>query len=337
MADHATLLLQHGICYPTAERNHSALAAEKAPKRGRAKAALSARKRQLGEAEADLDEIGKGFRADFEREIAGSSAHTLLVSSEYFSTLEVEDLQSLGAYLRQFADELTVVCYVPHPYSDYMARLQRRTRRGHARLRDFPHDRVPSVLPERLDRLVEAFGRDNVVLRPFEREKLHNKDAVADLLKVAGAPDALIERIDAPALNVSPSHEAMVIADALMGLGVGGIGKTEQSHTRPLTTLLYERVRGSRLGFDDASAAALLADSRSQAERIRRDHGLDLSEPTLTPAGERWSDETLADLAEVILELASRGRRATKRGKAERKEPVQKRAGKRRRRKSQPE
>lgn len=336
LADQAALLLEHGFCYPTVERNHGALAADKAPRSRRAKA-ITSRKRRNAEAQADLGEICEAFRAAFEREIAGTSAHTLLISSEFFVTLPVDELQALGAYLGQFAEEVIVVCYVRHPYSDFMSRLQHRTKRGNARLRDFPRDHVPSVLPERLDRLVEAFGRDHLVLRQFERGHLYKKDAVADFLQAAGAPDALIEQVDAPELNVSPSHEAMVIADALLGLGVGvgGIGKAEPSQTR-LLRLLYSRVKGSRLGFDDESAAALLADSRSQVERMRRDHGLELTEPRLTPASARWSDETLTDLAEVIVELAGRGR-GRRRGKVEGKEPGQERLGKRRRRKLQPQ
>lgn len=307
--DHAAQLREEGFLYPSSHRNHGALAADKAPQSRRAQAILT-REQRAAEPDADLDDICRAFRAEVEAEMAASDAHTLLLSSEFFCTLPVEELQALQQYLSRFAEQVVVVCYTRHPYAEYLTRIQHRVKRGRGRIEQFSRESIQGNIVDRLDKLVEAYGREHVMFRPFERPQLYQNDVVADFLHLAGASDALIARIEATELNVSPSHEAIMLADALVGLNAGQRrrGGPDATESRVLS-MLASRVRGTKFGFDTNSTQALLDDARPQAERLRAEYGLALSEPAVPAPGARWSQETLTDLVEVIWELANTGPR----------------------------
>ena len=157
--DHAAQLREDGFLYPSSHRNHGALAADKAPQSRRAQAILT-REQRAADPDTGLDDICRAFRAEVEAEMAASDAHTLLLSSEFFCTLPMEELQALQRYLSRFAEQVVVVCYTRHPYAEYLTRIQHRVKRGRGRIEQFSRDAIQGNIVDRLDKLVEAFGRE---------------------------------------------------------------------------------------------------------------------------------------------------------------------------------
>lgn len=185
-------LAEVGVRYWSAGRNHSPfLSALVRPPEARMRLA-AARK-------ADVDAL----RASLAREIA--SAETFVISGENMSTYSPADFARLREILGDV--HLQGVVYLREPMSRLTSGVQQRLRGGWT-LQD-ALARRDSSLP-RTERVINALGRQAVILRPYTPKGL-----IEDLLEVLGLPKTTELAQDDQQVNPSISHTAAMLLDAV--------------------------------------------------------------------------------------------------------------------------
>ncbi|WP_096788025.1 hypothetical protein [Rhodobacter sp. CZR27] len=156
---------------------------------------------------AKLPAMKQRWLASLEEDCAASRNGTLILSGEGMATHACDSaLHRLRAFLRDRAREVRVIGYVRSPRSFAASHFQQLLKGGRISTLD-----VASLWPgyrERFARLDELFGRENVTLRPYDRDRLRDGDVVADFLHLAGlAPPAG----KSPEANTSLSAEATAL------------------------------------------------------------------------------------------------------------------------------
>lgn len=73
----------------------------------------------------------------------------------------------------------------------------------------------PRALRKRLETFVTLFGRDNVIVAPYERSQLKNANLLSDFLARAGLPEAVATLPAPPDKNISPNAEAILLTGIL--------------------------------------------------------------------------------------------------------------------------
>lgn len=130
---------------------------------------------------------------EFERAAITGNYDTAVVSSEHFVNM-VRPQDLLERLSRNF-EEVQCIVYLRDPVSFYTSQLDQLLRGG-SRLRDLPGpDKYNFHHVQNIIRFKEAFGEHNVRVRPFSRDRLVDRDVVADfehtMAAIVGSPVAL--------------------------------------------------------------------------------------------------------------------------------------------------
>lgn len=184
---------------------------------------------------ARLPAMKRKWLASLEEDCEACRNGTLILSGEGMASPgSGGTLRRLQAFLRDRAGEVRVIGYVRPPRSFAASHFQQLLKGGRISTLD-----VAALWPgyrERFARLDALFGRENVTLRPYDRDRLRDGDVVADFLHLAGL---------APPVGTPPEANTSLSAEA--------------------TALLYlQRSRGE--GFPAGFPGAL----QRNAEFIRR-------------------------------------------------------------------
>lgn len=175
------LLTEHGILYPSNGVNHFHFQSvvSDAPE-------LLIQIRREGITTRDEARARAAqFLADFETELHVTGAQTVLVSSEYFSSMSPSELKRLFDLLSGYADEVWAVAYMRDPWSFSASAIQQHVRDG----------RVAS--PLRFGYLrghilaiksAEAVFGEKLVVRPYFGGGTLRTDIIADFCEVIGIP-----------------------------------------------------------------------------------------------------------------------------------------------------
>ncbi|TNE67565.1 MAG: tetratricopeptide repeat protein [Alphaproteobacteria bacterium] len=257
------------------------------------------------ETRALVDAWNRAQMARFEKDVAASDCHTLILSSEYLPKTSPEKCREMAAYLHSLADEVTVVCYVRHPVSHAASATQQGVKMGFRTLEAAQQNayffKSSIVLPKYRD----AFGATDMQVRKFDRVELRNQDVVTDFLSLVGLADDEVKSLEGADANSSLSYEATLIADALtrqFPREQDGIWNPERARRVNLM-----QIRGSAFALDDEADARVRAAAEAEIAFLKAEFGLDF---TTTKAGRkagpeaRWSDETVLDIAARLNALA---------------------------------
>lgn len=140
-------------------------------------------------------------------QLSESAFDKLIMSAEDFSFLLDEDniLQLKEQLCRKF--DVTIICYIRRQDKLAISHFQQVSKRKRSPSRFF-YNGGTSALPTELERCdkyldfnhklskwIDAFGRDNVIVKIFEKNKLINGDAVNDFMSLVGVDDKNIESI----------------------------------------------------------------------------------------------------------------------------------------------
>jgi hypothetical protein len=168
-------LLQAGVLYPGRETNHfhfQSLFADDPYN------LIQVRRLGLDDREAERAHID-GYRALFEREVSVLKPRRILISSEYFSSMQPHEMGKLADYLKGFAKKLRVMVYLRDPWSFTVSMGQEEIRTGRwvGRFRfDYRGDMRPY-----LDAYEHGFGV------PLE-VRVYDGDTVNDFAQWTGLP-----------------------------------------------------------------------------------------------------------------------------------------------------
>lgn len=177
------LLEQHGILFPGLRDNHFHL-----------QSLFSETPHMLLQMQRDekiyTPEAARAFlvsfKESFESEIAASGARTIVISSEYFTSMAPGELAPMYAYLRGLARNMRIIAYMRDPWSQSLSILQQLIRDGY---------RAGPIRPgygrgnKIIDMTAEAAGMKPIV-RPFLSRRAGGGDVVEDFMSLIGVSDA---------------------------------------------------------------------------------------------------------------------------------------------------
>jgi hypothetical protein len=134
----------------------------------------------------------------------------MLISGEGLSDLSAAEIQRLKALLDPYAANYRIIVYVRDPYEFANSAFLQRLKSGSTL--DNPRMKLP--LPEyrnKLQTYIDAFGRENVDIRIFDRRRFVGGDLISDFLAALDEPPELARSLNVEHANQSMSHEAAAI------------------------------------------------------------------------------------------------------------------------------
>ena len=288
----ADVLAKHGILYPTAEPQHNCVAAS-----FQSETEASFRMTRGEAPEAARARLAKRM-ARLTEQIAASDAHTLVISTEHFNILSESEVAALAEWVRSIARTGKVVCYMRHPVAHAASKVQQRVKIRALRLADAERKLEFYKFAKRLPKWVDAFGKDNMVFRAFERDQLHQGDAIADFLQVIGfdGPEGAVE----PAFrNRSLSAAALLIADEITRIA-------PRSEYPDLNNSYLFEIDGPKYALSTEQIAALRTKAEPHLAYLRDEFGIALTEPKAGDETGRsiagaFTADTLASLARILV------------------------------------
>jgi hypothetical protein len=134
----------------------------------------------------------------------------MVISGEGLSGLSAAEIERLKALLDPYAADYRIIVYVRDPYEYANSAFLQRVKNGSA-LRN-PRRGLPSPgYHNKLQPYIDAFGRENVDIRIFDRRRFIGGELISDFLAAIGESTHLAERLNVEHANRSMSHEAAVI------------------------------------------------------------------------------------------------------------------------------
>lgn len=140
------------------------------------------------------------------RSIDAAGDRTLIISGEGISTISRAGIEKLRARLAPFYDTIHVVAYVRDPVSFMTSAFQQRVRSGSIMGLDLPN--LYLSYRQALAKFDDVFGRENVMLYPFDRRELLNGDVVGDFASRIGIRSHLPQHQNA---NLSMSRDGVCL------------------------------------------------------------------------------------------------------------------------------
>ena len=139
------------------------------------------------------------------RDVEASKCHTVILSSEYFfqAARYPTEVKRLKTLLLSIARRVVVVCYVREHLS-WMASAYNQACK--VAIKDMPsfeswahENRYEYRLHPLLTAWANAFGKENIIVRPYVKGSLVDGDVVADFFSAAQLPQHLATRLQQPA------------------------------------------------------------------------------------------------------------------------------------------
>ncbi|MCW8827554.1 MAG: hypothetical protein OQK94_00705 [Gammaproteobacteria bacterium] len=148
-------------------------------------------------------------------EIKSSNANTVLLSSEFLCRLSSEEIFRLIDALGFSPADVYAICYVRQPSRFYLSAIQQKLKASVT---------IPNPFDKKYDfhgmlqSWISIIGKENVVVRAFDREQLHREDVVSDLLQILNKEFSIDLSQHKPARtekNTSLSAEACILMQEL--------------------------------------------------------------------------------------------------------------------------
>lgn len=253
------------------------------------------KKRTLKEARAEYLEA-------LEAEMAKSNAPSLLLSSELFFVLNKPEISQLIDEVRKYAETIKVICYVRHPAALLLSRLQQSLKGGESVLEDFSAEEFVYPSNERLESYAAVVGGENVIFRPFERNQMHEGDAIRDILKIVGVSQEGIDAVTYDNRNESMSREAILMLSALTAATRGD----KKSVVRdPQLVAAMHRIGGTKFTVTPEQSEEIFKATQPETDQLAKRFGLTFKEPRFPEETPMWGKTFQADVGVLIQDLVT--------------------------------
>ena len=207
------LLMKHGVFYPTG-RWHAELGScfSEAPERYIFNIQSGFKDREM------IREMNNIYLSRLRKELEQCESDVLVLSYEGFVYIDEVSLIRFRDFIAEYSTTCEVVFYARSPLSYATSAMSQRVKSG---LPSWP-DRDPPVMLFRLflERLGKVFGKEQLKVRKFARDALHDGDVVLDFLSLLNLPDAVLHEVASFAIseNQALSREGMLIGERIINL-----------------------------------------------------------------------------------------------------------------------
>jgi hypothetical protein len=154
------------------------------------------------------------LREEVEGELRANRSPKLIVSGEDLSSLKPHGVAALKELLDPFANGYRVIVYVRSPSSYALSAIQERLKHGYT-LEAIQHEPHAPRYRFRIEKFMQAFGRENVVIRIFEATRFPGGSLIADFCTAIDEPAELAGALDERRANESLSTEAALLLNEL--------------------------------------------------------------------------------------------------------------------------
>lgn len=268
-----------------------------------------------------------GIRQQLAAEIEESGCDTVIVSSEHVSTQfrTAAHFARFKSLFRDFDARFTAIVYLREQVAFLESRSFTALAAGAPRIPPASARNAPDFLyySRMLGLIEDAFGRDHVRVRLFQRSSLDGGDAVMDFLALVGAPGGL-------GVEAEPQNQSMGVngmkALALLNSAIGNEDRATAHRIRKAAIAILRGLdTGPRYRIEAAAAEGLQAvfadDNRAVAQRyFGRDQLFEAAAVRAAearPASRQAGSEAALLLAKIAAELWKTGRPAAKRLKSQ--------------------
>lgn len=220
---------------------------------------------------------------------------TIIFSSELLPFLSKDACIRMKSYLSSLAKKITIICYVRHPMLQCISRAQQRLQSGRYTfsevLQDLNHFSPRELLPT----FVSVFGRDNIIVRPFEKNQLFKECVVLDICKTIGLKDESAEKIRVGRLNESLSMEGALLTDSLnrqFPRYVNGCKNPERAEA-----INMRDIQGVKFNLPPSTYEQIKESADEELKYLREEFNISLADPQI-PLGKNasWGMDTIDSL-----------------------------------------
>jgi len=137
-------------------------------------------------------------------ELRKVSCETVIISAEGCSMLLEPRVREMKAFLDQFFDDYLILIYVREPRSFYVSVIQQMFKHTDVSFDNFSFRKPDQLFTRRLPPYLNVFGRERVVVRPFNRKAFKNGDLIDDFFDSVG-------------IDIDTSHIQRIYANESLG------------------------------------------------------------------------------------------------------------------------
>lgn len=292
-------LLSQGIYYPSLSPNHIFIVScfHQNP-------TVMRHHRQHNRTADEVAKFNQANQRRFSKEFLSGRYKKAIFSSENFQNLNEHACAEFIEYYSQYAKEIKVVVYARHPVSFAASWTQELIKNGRFDLKAMygqaPTFRFSTMLPKWID----AVGKENVIIREFDRQSLVNGDVLVDFCHTVGI-DPVVDS-GGVQTNESLSMPGVLIADYL----------GRHYSTREVINMkpILARIRGPKFALPPHAVDAVKKKSLKDLDYLLNEFGLNLREPAeegyVFDHGDVFTEETIASIANLLHELSATPRRS---------------------------
>ncbi|GAB5374726.1 MAG: hypothetical protein AcusKO_11880 [Acuticoccus sp.] len=280
----AALLEQHGFFYYTGHKSHHAVA--------------------LHMCERDRLPRHRKWHDDFFAKAAATRCETGMLSTEFMIRLSQEEIESAIAKFQGIAGHVKVLCYARHPvpFAVSAAHQAIRGAKEVAHVEASPNMRQHSALFRRWE---EAVGRENMIVRAFDRDALPKGDVVEDVINLVGLQDL------SPQIERHRSNEGLSVLGAQLLDAVSQRLKDNPVEVRYVK--LLRNIKGPRYVLPAKTLDVVRRKTAADVAQLREEWGIDLKEPSMPPySPPPLSEEEIASLADAVVDILRLARKEEK-------------------------
>lgn len=202
------------------------------------------------------------------------ACESLIFSFEGFGYLDENALGKLRTFCGSLADSVSAIAYVRAPLSYAVSAISQRVKQGR---QPWPDNLLPiSNYVVLLDRIIRAFGKESIHVRPFAPEALKNGCVVEDFAALVGIPNALVKT----ALKSSiPSNQALslpayVFGDALRRMLLDKGFQLNDVEFNSKYGQYLASIPGKKIRITAAQIEQVIAASRSHSQYLEDHFGI---------------------------------------------------------------
>jgi len=218
-----------------------------------------------------LPELRDKWRRSIENDLNNCGQKIFVFSAEAISRPDLTHaVLRMHDFFRQWTDDITVLAYVRRPLSFATSLFQQKLKAGN--FQKLSMEPLWPAYKARFACIDKIFGRDRVILRPYDRGTLVGGDVVLDFASVLGVDIAEPPKVET---NKTLSAEATALLYTQRRRGAGFAAGFERAHLANSAFIDALRGIGSRkLTFADSLWNPVLEENRADLEWIEERLGM---------------------------------------------------------------
>ena len=228
---------------------------------------------------------------------------TLVLSNERLPALSSRSIYSMAKFLKQFSSDVQVFCYLRDPFDQIISAQKQLIKSGSTTL-DTPTLNEVFLPSVDLKKFHNAFGEANVNLRYYGSCMANEGGIVRDFCDWVGINLDLLEADVGTKENLTQSHEATLLMDALNSVYPTVVNGKENPDRARYSSL--SKVKGQRANFNDVWQLELHTVIEREREFVSHLLQVDIADHPSSEAldvNRLWGPECLASIATLINSL----------------------------------